>query len=90
MLRPAVLALAATLVAAPALAQSAAPPASGPAPAQTGQTTDDGTSAMAQQDQSPGPDTGTLLIGGVMVGWTAMVGVLIANAENKSNNPVSP
>lgn len=100
MLRP-IVALAAVLAAMPVFAQSSqsSPPlligsSNGPSSAPSGQAASDGTAAMAQdqtQNQTPGGvDTGTLLVGGVMVGWAAMIGTLIVNTENQTHNPISP
>ena len=96
MLRPTV-ALIAMFAAMPVFAQSSqsSPPlligSSGPASAQTDPATGDGTGAMAQdQTLGGGVDTGTLLVGGVMVGWAAMIGTLIVNTENQTHNPISP
>jgi len=88
--RSVALALAAMLAAAPAFAQSAPPPAAGAGQGPTQQTAGDGTSAMAQQDGPQGAGPAPLLIGGAMVGWTAMIGVMIANTENQGQNPASP
>ena len=89
-------ALAAMLATLPAFAQSSqsSPPlligSSGPSSAQTDRVTGDGTDAMAQDQTLGGVDTGTLLVGGVMVGWAAMIGTLIVNSENQNHKPISP
>lgn len=83
-------ALAALLVAAPALAQSGPPAANGASPWLTDQASENGMSALAQQpgDQPPGPSP--LLIVGAMAGMTTLMGVLIVNSQNINKAPVSP
>jgi hypothetical protein len=93
MLRLVSLALAATIFAGSAFAQSSPPAPKSTSPWLTDQGTDSGMSALAQQpgdDQNqPGPSP--LLVVGGMVGVTTLMGVLIANSQNNNNGrPVSP
>lgn len=94
MTRLMIVALAALLVATPALAQSGPPAPNSASPWLTDQASDGGMSALAQQqpgdDQNP-PGLSPVLITGAMAGVTVLMGVLISNSQNNNNgNPVSP